>query len=439
MNKQNKNNRESIVNAGRIAFALQMIVLIPLNILLFTHGFNFHIQTNPCNAGMRIAEPKFTNNENFCAVTPKLLGYKSTSHLIANGLLGTVPANNPNKDKKNEYTNIYLIKAGIDIPDPYIVGNEIVTLCRWSSYSDCYEIDSCRAPELLDNEPKVDSDGYIEYKENEKINEFVDGLHGKDDECNYHKIPDVCLFTGFKKDHIDDIVHVSTVSGLGGVWFSGIAFILSTLHFLANTVADCCDNSCCKRGYCRCNCGDACIGCNYFPWCISSWCIENECLGCARKSKISSKDGEPTDACTQCGILTFLSLWTHAGFFFWTLMAQITIDDKCYGVDNAVLYGSGKKVALDFIKSNQNKDAFKHWDRYTQSFWAIVGLLIFHTIVFIASLILWILSKNNTTEPHEMTMGLSCKLLKYEPVAENTVQEDDKDDYKMNILRKFQY
>ena len=200
----------------------------------------------------------------------------------------------------------------------YTLNQDIISLCRHNSdKKTCKQVDSCKAG----------FDGA--YEDDAAEHSFVDDkLHGKDDDdCTNHKIPDICLFTGFKETNKDKVGLVYTTQTLGvvGIIFAGTALLLSSLHCVGNL----CMHSC--GGYCAC-CPSVC--CSISQYMVDAgWPLTPD-------RPASNDHTRYFDSCSQCGILTFLTLWTVVGFLAFTMVAENTIVDQCYGVKDDTVYGA---------------------------------------------------------------------------------------------------
>ena len=193
------------------------------------------------------------------------MGFKSTALLVANGLLGNLPVS---PAVTNNMTQIEKVDPAETIGGTaYTLNQEIVSLCRHNSdQKTCKQVDSCKA-------------GFDGAYENDAAeHSFVDDkIHGKDDDCTNHKIPDICLFTGFKETNKNKVGLVYTTQTLGvvGIVFAATALTLSTFHFIANLCLHPCG------GYCTC-CESCCA--SDVLCCISMYFVNTGCICTPQKT-----------------------------------------------------------------------------------------------------------------------------------------------------------
>ena len=273
----------------------------------------------------------------------------------------------------------------------YNSNDDIISLCRHNSdKKTCKQVDSC----------KTTFDGA--YENDAAEHDFSDdGLHGKDDDCTNHKIPDICLFTGFKETNKDKIGLVYTTQTLGvfGIVFATTALALSTLHFVANL----CLHQC--GGYCTC-CELCCA--SDVLCCISKYMVRENCVCTPRNPQGNKDHARSFDSCSQCGVLTFLTLWTVIGFLAFTMVAENTIQDQCYGVENTAVYGADK-TAKDFIESlTDSIPAYKNLKGREASYTALIALICIHGFFFLVAMIGWGCGiEPNSMDSHDMVQGFS--------------------------------
>lgn len=396
-----KNN--TIVTISAISFTLVSLLLLVINSLLLSHTASYHTYTNPCDAARRLdsdLNPDDTNN--ICILTPEQLGFKPTGLLVSKGLLGTTVAQTT--ATANNMTQIEKINPEVTLGSTtYNLNDDIISLCRHNSdQKTCKQVDSCKA-------------GFDGAYENDAAeHSFVDDkLHGKDDDCTNHKIPDICLFTGFKETNKDKIGLVYTTQTLGvvGIVFAATALTLSTLHFLANLCLHPCG------GYCTC-CESCCA--SDVLCCISMYFV-NTCPICTPRKPLYNKNARYFDSCSQCGVLTFLTLWTVAGFLAFTMVAENTIVDQCYGVKHADVYGADK-TAKDFIESlTDSTPALKNLQGREASYTALIVLVCIHAFFFLIAMIGWGCGiSENSMDSHDMVQGFSNGL--FECMSRNKKQ-----------------
>tara|TARA_A100001015_G_scaffold282945_1_gene347774 strand:+ start:396 stop:1715 length:1320 start_codon:yes stop_codon:yes gene_type:complete len=380
-----------IVSASAISFTLVSLLLLVINSLILSHTASYHTYTNPCDAARRLGDdlnPDDTNN--ICILTPEQLGFKSTGLLVANGLLGTTVAQTT--ATANNMTQLEKVDPEVVLGGTtYNLNDDIISLCRHNSdKKTCKQVDSC----------KTGFDGA--YENDAAEHDFSDdGLHGKDDDCSNHKIPDICLFTGFKETNKDKIGLVYTTQTLGvvGIIFAATALTLSTLHFIANLCLHPCG------GYCTC-CESCCA--SDVLCCISMYFVDNGWVCTPRKPQSNVGYARYFDSCSQCGALTFLTLWTVIGFLAFTMVAENTILDQCYGVEDATVYGADK-TAKDFIESlTDSKAAYKNLKGREASYTALIVLICIHAFFFLIAMIGWGCGiDEDSMDSHDMVQGFS--------------------------------
>ena len=114
------------------------------------------------------------------------------------------------------------------------------------------------------------------------------------------------------------------------------------------------------------------------------------------------------DSCSQCGVLTFLTLWTVAGFLAFTMVAENTIVDQCYGVEDATVYGADK-TAKDFIESlSDTSPALKNLQGREASYTALIVLICIHAFFFLIAMFGWGCGiAENSMDSHDMVQGFS--------------------------------
>tara|TARA_A100001015_G_C15023136_1_gene729056 strand:+ start:1624 stop:2940 length:1317 start_codon:yes stop_codon:yes gene_type:complete len=391
MASRRNNDNSMAISLGAISFTVVLLLLPVINILIINHMGSYQTYTNPCDAVRRFDGGNPDDNNNICITTPEQLGFKKSSELITNGLLGdTVNIATP-PTVANNMTQLEIISPAWG---SYSNNDKIVSLCRHNDdLKTCKQVDSC----------KKDFDGSV-VEDDSKEHVFVDdNIHGEDDaKCTNHKIPDICLFTGFENKDKNKVglVYTTQVLGTWGLFFAIAAASLSTLHIFANLLARPCG------GYCACF-GNCCEGLEGFPCCASKYFVDTECPCTNRPTENVGLGARKYDSCSQCGVLTFLTLWTVAGFLAFTMPSEDTIRDQCYGVKNSVLYGD--KTAQEFIEElGESIPARKNLVERQTSYTVIYVLLIVHAIFYlIGTLIYGCAVKKDSYDTHDLVQGFS--------------------------------
>ena len=264
-------------------------------------------------------------------------------------------------------------------------------------------------------DPAID-ESHMQYMKNQQILSLCehDNIKKTCEQVTENKlIPDICLFTGFKEINKDGrgLKFVAEEWGLGtwGQIFSITAISLSGIHLLCNIFSKMCG------GYCNCF-NSCCTGLKGFPCCASKYMVETGCICSPESPKEDRNIGVGKyDSCSQCGSLTFLTLWTVVTFFFFTMVGESIVMDQCYGA----VHGSETTVQ-DFIEAlPETAWARINLEARVFSYIIIIILISIHGLAFFVALIMWGCSmKPNSMNSHYLVSGFSNNVRDEENLTE---------------------
>jgi hypothetical protein len=404
-----------IHSIGAFSFTIVLLLLIPLNILILTHTMNYHTHTEPCDGRWLEGNLNPEDNNNVCILTPEYLKYKKTVDLVENGILGNkrpgcVYQNNDlnggrNKDQstcEDTTVNTWNIQT---IPKCSNVDYNTKIACEnigtWSTDKN----NNLTGIGKID--PTIDENGMVYTKETAIVSlcRYNDYYKTCSNEPMPNKVvPDICLFTGFEELNKDGkgLKFVAEEWGLGswGSIFTITAITLSSIHLLCSLLSRPCG------GYCNCF-NSFFIGLKGFPCCASKYLVETGCPCAPVEPRENVKLGiKKYDSCSQCGALTFLTIWTMITFFFFTMVGENIIMEQCYGVKHTDVYDDG--TAQDFIESSSDgSSALNILQSRQMSYTIIIVLQISLDFFFLIGLFIWACTiQSKTMQSHYLVQGV---------------------------------
>ena len=339
-----ENLSEFSVNAFRwlvkLAFLVGGLSIIFTGLFggIYLSAYPFH--SDPCD-GLVGSPDTLKENQQNCAAQFVTRGYKSTAELIDSNLL---PAKFADAGK---------------------------SMCTWNEKKENVLENAGTAEECKSD---LNDDGTRKHR------------HGNEGKCKQTKVPEICKQTGFKNDKetLDKLVAVGadSVASMVMLW---IVFSLGTISFI-NILAQM------EYGVIPCPGGgkiDLTAPCKL----LTNINLTNRLF--AKKNKVDGdrfkNDHESFAVC--CTLLVHDALIVVFGILAWN--AHDVIRKECYGVESA-LYGG--ESALDFIRADKEKDAFKFEDTGKNIFEVFRVFWWINTICAAVKIVGFLCARENTSD-----------------------------------------